>query len=67
MSKTEYQTLPEVARLIGVNHYRLRYASLIGVVKPRTIGRTRLFTAEQVETLRQHFAKIDGITTETTP
>ena len=58
--RTNYQTLPQVARQIGVNYDRLRYACLIQVVKPRTIGKARLFTPEQVEQLRTHFAKMDG-------
>ena len=59
MSRTTYYTTPEVVAMLGgvANYNQVRWLGLRReVVKPRLVGkRTRLWTAAQVETLRQHF------------
>ena len=61
MSRTTYYTTPEVVAMLGgvANYNQVRWLGLRReVVKPRLVGkRTRLWTAAQVEQLRQHFAK----------
>ena len=60
MSKrTRYFTLPEVVRMLGQDYDRVRYAVVCSrVVDPaRQFGKARLFTAEQVEVLRDYFAQ----------
>jgi hypothetical protein len=57
MSKTEYYTLPEVARALGRKYDEVKYAATYKrIVAPRQIGRTRLFRPAQVEALRAYFA-----------
>ena len=57
MSKAIKYALPEVARMIGVRQSMVRYAAgYKGIVKPRRIGHTWIFNAQQVEVLRQYFA-----------
>jgi hypothetical protein len=67
MSRTRYYTTPEVVAMLGgvANYNQVRWAAIRGRVKPRTIGRVRLWTAKEVEQLRSHFAK--PTTTEATP
>ncbi len=62
-----YKNLTEVARELGQHYDRVRYACLVGTIKPRTIGRVRLFTPSQVEYLRQHFADKDKKQVEVKP
>jgi hypothetical protein len=60
MSKSRrYFTMPEVVRMLGLDYDRVRYAVVSSrIVEPaRQFGKARLFTAEQVEQLRNHFAQ----------
>ena len=54
-NKTQYRTLPQVARELNEPYDRVRYAVLTRVVDPWRVGRSSLFTAEQIEKLRVHF------------
>ena len=55
--KKMYFDLPEVVRQLGQTNSRLRYAVCTKrIVEPITYGKARLFTQEQVETLRTYFA-----------
>jgi len=56
MSKTQY-TMPQVVRLLNVPYDKVRHAVRYkAVVKPRCYGKTLVFNAEQVETLRAFLA-----------
>ena len=56
--RQNYTTFPEVVKQVGKSYDTVRYAVLVKrVVEPRTIAKTRLFTPEQVETLKTHFSK----------
>lgn len=57
MSKTEYSSLPQVGRMLGVDYARLWYvAKFKGVVAPRRVGRNMLLREGEVSALRRFFA-----------
>lgn len=39
---------------------RVRYAVFTGIVRPSKVGRSRLFTEQDIDTLRKHFAERYG-------
>jgi hypothetical protein len=52
-----YFDFPQVVRTLGESYDRVRYAALTkGLAIPLRIGKAKLFTREQVEVLREHFA-----------
>ncbi len=60
MSKPkEYYTIPQIAKQLGLTDEKnsaLRYAILSLPITPaRKYGKARLFTAEQVAQLKEHF------------
>ena len=55
-------SLGEVAQLTGVAYYRLYYAIYTGQLpEPKKVGKTRIFTAKDVQNIKEHF----GIKEET--
>jgi len=53
----EYFDFPQVVNSLGQSYNRVRYAALTkGLAPPIRIGRSKLFTPDQVEVLRQYFA-----------
>jgi DNA-binding transcriptional MerR regulator len=51
-------SLGEVARLTGVAYYRLYYAYYTAKIpEPKKIGKTRIFTDEDVEIIKEHFGR----------
>ena len=55
-----FYSLPETEKLLGIGYHRLYYATITGVVMPLREGRARLYSEENLETLRRHFANTEG-------
>jgi len=51
----ELLSLRETAKKLGVGYHRVYYATLIGAVWPRKVGRARIFTEADVEILGTYF------------
>ena len=52
----QYYTIPEIRQQLGATDSKVRYAILsLPVVPARKYGKARLFTAEQVAQLKEHF------------
>jgi DNA-binding transcriptional MerR regulator len=50
-------SLSEVARLTGVPYYRIYYSHYTGQIpEPRRVGRTRIYSEEDVQNIKEHFA-----------
>lgn len=50
--------LRDVANLLALPYYKIYYAHYSGLVpEPRKVGKTRIYTEEDLERLRQHFAQ----------
>jgi DNA-binding transcriptional MerR regulator len=50
-------SLNDVVRITGVPYYRLYYALYTGQIpEPQKIGRTRIYTEQDVQKLKEHFA-----------
>ena len=53
---TQFYTISDVARLLGIQEYRLQYAHRTGKVpSPEIVAGRRLYTWPQIEQLAQHF------------
>jgi hypothetical protein len=52
----QFYSMPELVETLGVPYHRVWYAVIRRVVEPMKSGRCRLFTLEDLTTLRRHFA-----------
>ena len=53
--------LRDVATLLALPYYKIYYAHYSGhVPEPRKVGKTRIYTEDDLERLRKHFAKRKG-------
>jgi len=53
---TQFYTISDAARLLGVQEYRLQYAHRTGKVpSPEIVAGRRLYTWQDIEQLAQHF------------
>lgn len=53
---TQFYTISDAARLLGVQEYRLQYAHRTGKVpSPEIVAGRRLYTWADIERLAQHF------------
>lgn len=62
-----YYTIPEIRKQLGATDSKVRYAILsLPIVPARQYGKARLFTAEQVNRLKEHFNAKQGGNNEQT-
>jgi hypothetical protein len=53
--------LRDVATLLAVPYYKIYYAHYSGLVpEPRKVGKTRIYTEADLESLRKYFAQRKG-------
>lgn len=59
---SEFMTLTDAARKLGVPFWRVRYAHASGRVKEpaRRLGATKAYSPEDLEALRRHFEERKG-------
>jgi DNA-binding transcriptional MerR regulator len=57
-TKIDLFSLEEAAQQVGVSYYRLWYALMTKKLpEPERVGRSRLFTAQDVERIKEHFSR----------
>jgi DNA-binding transcriptional MerR regulator len=57
-TKIDLFSLEEAAQQVGVSYYRLWYALVTKKLpEPERVGRSRLFTAQDIERIKEHFSR----------
>jgi len=57
MKRRIYYTIGQAAEAIGVHYRKVYHAIETHVIRPLQAGRSRLLTAEEVNVLRDYFAR----------